>query len=180
MKLNARVKLLPSAKQEGLLVETIKQANDACNEISKCAWETETFGQYRLQGLVYQDIREQTGLSAQMVIRCIAKVADSYKIDGSTLKVFRPMGSISYDDRILTWRLDNRDEASVSIWTVKGRQQIPFACRDRHWRLLPNHLGETDLVYHSGGYYLFATCYVENPEPEDFWGIPGYEEEMDE
>lgn len=179
MKLNARVKLLPSPKQEELLTETIKLANDACNEISKCAWETKTFGQYRLQRLVYQEIREQTGLSAQMVIRCTAKVADSYKLDGSALKVFRPMGSISYDDRILSWRLEDREEAFVSIWTVKGRQQIPFACRDRHWKLLQNHLGETDLVYYRGGFYLFATCYVENPAPEDFWGIPGYEETVE-
>ena len=111
-----------------------------------------------------------------MVIRCTAKVADTYKIDGSKLRVFRSLGSISYDDRILSWWLEDRDDAHVSIWTVKGRQQIPFAVQERHWRLLQNHLGETDLVLFNEHYYLFAKCHVENPEPEDFWGIPGFEE----
>ena len=50
----------------------------------------------------YHDM-ERFGLTAQVVIRLLAKVADAYKLDRRTRRTFRPLGAIAYDDRILRW-----------------------------------------------------------------------------
>lgn len=88
------------------------------------------FGKYDLHQLVYQRIKTQYGLSAQMVIRCLANVGDSYKLDRKAQRRYRPHGSIAYDDRILSFTTDHR---TISIWTVADahRQPIPFVCGDR-------------------------------------------------
>src|SRR5262245_59169779 len=103
MKLIAQVKLLPTKEQAKLLKLTLEQANAACNAISQLAWQSKTFGQYAIHKAFYSQIRERFGLSAQVVVRCIGKVADAYKLDKDRQRRFQPLGAIAYDDRILTW-----------------------------------------------------------------------------
>ncbi len=164
MKLTAQLKLQPTPDQADALRHTLETANAACNYISRVAWEMSTFGKFALQKLVYQDVRETFGLSAQMVIRALAKVGDGYKLDKQTKRTFRPLASIAYDDRILSWNLH---EPSVSIWTLLGRLSIPFVAGERQMQLLQTRMGETDLVYHRGNWYLLATCEVQEPDPQD-------------
>ena len=109
MKLIAQVKLLPTPEQAGALRHTLEQANAACRFVSDTAWETKTFRQYDLHHKCYQSVREQFGLSAQVTVRAIAKVADAYKLDRKTKRTFRATGSIAYDDRILSWRLQDQN-----------------------------------------------------------------------
>lgn len=164
MKLTAQLKLLPTPEQADTLKRTLEIANAACNSISQVAWETRTFGKFALQKLCYQDVRATFGLSAQMVVRALAKVGDAYKLDKHTKRTFRPLASIAYDDRILSWNLH---APSVSIWTQKGRLSIPFVAGERQIQLLQTRMGETDLVYHRGNWYLLATCEVQEPDPQD-------------
>src|SRR5712691_10120798 len=108
-------------------------------------------------------------LSAQVVVRVIAKVADAYKLDQARQRRFRPLGSIAYDDRILRYGSDY-----ISIWTTGGRQRMPFACGARQRAMLASRRGESDLIYHSGGWYLLATCSVVEPavdEVDDYLGV---------
>ncbi len=77
MKVIAQLKLQPTPDQAEALRRTLEQANAACNDISCVAWEQQTFGKYDLQKLTYGRIKAEYGLSAQMVIRCLAKVGDS-------------------------------------------------------------------------------------------------------
>lgn len=170
MKLIAQLKLLPTPGQVDALKLTLEQANAACNEMSHVGWNTQTFGKFDLQKLVYAGIRDEYGLAAQMVIRCLAKVADAYKLDRKRQRTFSPHGAISYDDRILSWNLK---EPSVSIWTIHGRQSIPFVCGKRQWDLLQTQHGEVDLALVNGSFYLLATCDVETPEPIDVEGMLG-------
>jgi putative transposase len=79
MKLIAQLKLQPTSEQAHVLKRTIEAANFASNYISDVAWETRTFGKFALQKLCYQGVRETFGLSAQMVIRALAKVGDAYQ-----------------------------------------------------------------------------------------------------
>lgn len=166
MKLIAQIKLQPTPEQAAALKQTLEIANAACNEISGVAWEQQVFGKYDLQQLVYQRIKADYGLSAQMVIRCLAKVGDSYKLDRKTQHSYRPHGSIAYDDRILSFNLDQQ---TVSIWTVATdhRQIIPFVCGKRQRHLLLTRQGESDLVYRKGQFYLLVTYNVDEPTPED-------------
>lgn len=164
VKLVAKIKLLPTQKQAKLLRETMETANSACNQISQVAWEMKTFSQFPLQKIVYSQIRLSFPLTAQVVIRCICKVADGYKLDREKLRVFRPHGAVTYDDRILNWRLATN---SVSIWCLGGRQKMSFVCGPRHYDLLKSRQGQTDLALIDSQFYLFATCDIEEPEPID-------------
>jgi putative transposase len=170
MKLTAKVKLLTSKEQAQSLIETLRAANEACNYISNYAWEHKTFGKYSLQKVIYYDVRESFSLSAQVTIRCIGKVADAYKLDKNTKRTFKPLSAIAYDDRILKWKVDKKE---VSIWSVDGRLSIPFAAGDRQLELLQSRQGESDLVYHRGKLYLFATCNVDDPDPIDIDAVLG-------
>jgi putative transposase len=159
MKLVVNLKLLPSPYQHRALLQTLETANDACNYGSKVAWENQTFGQYKLHKLAYRDIRERFSLTAQVAIRVIAKVTDGYKPDRKTQRLFKPHGSIAYDDRILRYLTDER----VSIWTMKGRQTVPYACGPKQRELLAHRQGETDLVFRRNTFYLNTVVDVEEP-----------------
>ena len=161
MQLTAKIKLLSTPEQTDVLKHTLETANAACNYISQRAWQERIFRQYSLHKLVYYDVRERFGLSSQMTVRCISKVADAYKLDRKTQRTFRETGAIAYDSRILSWK---RGKQAVSIWTMGGRQTIPFACGDRQRELLQHQHGESDLALIDGAFYLLATCEVETPE----------------
>jgi putative transposase len=81
MKLTAKVKLLPTPEQRQFLLQTLETANAACDWMSARAWEKNTFGAFSLHKIVYAEARERFDLSAQMVVRLIAKVGDAYKLD---------------------------------------------------------------------------------------------------
>ncbi|HEX6288844.1 MAG TPA: transposase [Herpetosiphonaceae bacterium] len=170
MKLIAHLKLTPTPEQAALLLQTLEVANAACDHMSDTAWQTQTFRHFDLHKLCYESVRASFGLSAQLTVRCLSKVADAYKLDRKTKRTFRPHGSIAYDDRILSWNLH---EPSVSIWTVQGRQSIPFVTGTRQMALLRTRKGETDLAYVKGQFYLLATCEVAELTPVGVDGTLG-------
>ena len=169
MKLTLQIKLLPDDKQSKSLIETLKECNRVCNNISDTAWQNKVFNKFKLHHLVYHKIKSNSKLSAQALVRCIGKVADSYKLDKKTRRRFKPLGAIIYDIRILSYNIEKQ---IVSIWSVDGRLKIPFVCHNPKY--LPYIKGEADLVYKKGKYFLFQT--VEVPEDdvknvEEFIGV---------
>ncbi len=161
--------MLPSESQYEALEATLRRVNAGCDYASEVAWETRTFGKYKLQQATYYNLKDRFGLTAQVVIRLLAKVADAYKLDKRTQRTFRPLGAIAYDNRILRWYA-----AEVSIWTVEGRERIPYVCDERTRALLEHRRGESDLVYRGSKWYLLATVAVEEPPPgtpEDWLGV---------
>ncbi|MBI3962408.1 MAG: IS200/IS605 family element transposase accessory protein TnpB [Deinococcus sp.] len=170
MKLTARVKLQPLPEQRRALLSTLRQVNAACNAASAWAWQHRTFRQFDIHQGMYYPLKARFGLAAQMVVRAIAKVTDAYKLDRTARRTFTPLGAIAYDERVLSWKLGG---STVSIWTVAGRQTIPFVCSDYQRRLLASQQGETDLAYVGGECYLFSAVNVEEPEPIEVEGILG-------
>ncbi len=171
MILVAKVKLLPTTDQSVILRDTLEQVNAACNWLSEQAWEQKVFQQFSLSKLFYYPIREKFGLSANIVVRLIAKVADAYKKDRRSLRHFRSHGAIDYDDRVLRWYVT---KAEVSILTVDGRQHMPFVCGEKQRRLLEQRQGQSSLALVDGKFYLLACCNVETPDPsdvKDFLGV---------
>jgi putative transposase len=169
VKLTGTVKLQPTAPQAAHLRETLVRANAACDAISAVAWDAKVFGQYKLHHAVYHDLKATTGLTAQMIVRCIAKVADAYKLDKHTKRSFRPTGAIAYDDRIIRWLPE-----AVSIWTTAGRQTIPFVCGEHARALLAVRQGESDLFVRDGQWFLAFTANVAEPSadaPDDWLGV---------
>jgi predicted transposase len=59
-----KIKLITDAKQHRELLETMKRLNEACNEISRVAFENRTFSKVKIHKLCYYDIQEKFGLSA--------------------------------------------------------------------------------------------------------------------
>ena len=169
MKLTLQVKLLPTQEQRSLLLDTIKEANTACNTISETIWDTKVFNQFKAHRLVYHDIRNNSPLSAQMVVHCISKVTDAYKLDRKVQRRFKLLGSIAYDNRILSY---NTEKRIASIWTIGGRQKIPFVCHNlKYFSYIK---GEADLIYRNGKFYLLQTIEVSEEDiknTEDFIGV---------
>ena len=173
MKLTAKIKLMSEPEQKANLLQTLEQGNAFCNQVSEIAWAHKEFSRFGLQTLVYQQARTETGLAAQFIIRCIAKVADAYKKDKSSKRIFKKHGAIPFDDRILKIR---NEKQFISIWTVAGRQQIQFVCGEHNANLLQFHKGESDLIYNRKRdcFYLLPTCDIpelEKGTPESWLGV---------
>ena len=170
MKLVAQVKLLPTQEQKEALKKTLEAANQAANRVSEGAFASKTFKRFDLHHEWYETIRTDTGLTAQIVALLFAKVADAYKQDRLTQRTFRPHGAISYDSRVLRYMLDKK---IVSIWTVAGREHIPFVCGEYQTKLLEGQRGESDLVLVEGEFYLMAVCDVQDPPLREVNGMIG-------
>lgn len=170
MKLTAKILLKPTEEQKELLLATLEEANTACNEISTYAWQHKIFSQFKIHKGVYYTIKGSFNLSSQLVVRCISKVADSYKLDKKVQRTYRRYGSIAYDSRILSY---NFEKQIASIWTVEGRQKIAYATGEHHAKLLQYQKGESDLAYIKGKFYLLATVDIPDVEEESFDDVLG-------
>jgi IS605 OrfB family transposase len=164
VKLIVQLKLRPTPEQADALRATLETANAACDDASRVAWDTKTFREYALRKLVYGELRARYGLGAQIAQHCVAKVAAAYAHAQDRCRTFKPRGSIAFDARNLSYALT---DASVSIWSLRGRLRIPFVCGERQWHLLQTRHGESDLVCRDGQWYLLATCEVEEPARGD-------------
>ena len=111
---------MPDRSQAEALLSTLRAANDACNFVSQAAWKGKTFRQFDLHHLCYRDVRSKFNLSAQVAVHVISKVADSYKLDRKTERKFKSTGSIAYDDRIMSWRIQNQGYLSGLPPAVSG------------------------------------------------------------
>jgi putative transposase len=167
-----KIKLLTTVEQHSKLLETMKQFNQACNFISRIAFESKNFSKVNLHHAVYYEVREKFGLSAQMVVRAIGKVVESYKTDKKTMHTFKDTGSMVYDDRILSFKGLN----IASILTLSGRIEVPMLISEYHKGVMQGKrvCGQADLILQDGVFYLLLV--VDFPEheyftPSDFIGV---------
>jgi len=171
VKLVINLKLKPSLDmQSDALLATMKQVNKACDHISKAAFQNKVFKQFKLHKLTYHTVRNTFGLSAQVVVRAISKVADAYKVDTNTQRKFRPLGSIAYDERIIRFKKNDL----VSIWTVNGRITLPFVMGDKQRELFQRRQGEVRLLYVGRQFFLNCVCDVDEAallDPKDVLGV---------
>jgi predicted transposase len=97
MYLTLKVKLNPDREQHDKLLATMQKFNEACNYASEATWQNKKFGKTGIQKLTYYDIRQKFGLSAQLTVRAIGKVAESYSNDRKTMHKFDRRGAVVYD-----------------------------------------------------------------------------------
>src|SRR3989442_15956678 len=90
-------KLRVTEESAAALAATMARFNTVCNRLSAIAWETKTFRSFALQRLAYHPLRAEFGLPAQLTIRAIKKVCDSYRVDRSVQHVFGLQGAVIYD-----------------------------------------------------------------------------------
>lgn len=169
MKLVVIAKLSPSEEQHRALLETLERFNEAANWISGVALESRTASKYKLQSLIYHEVRERFGLSAQMTVRCISKVSEAFKRDKSKKPTFRKHGAMVYDERLMSFKgLD-----TVSLLTLGGRELIPVRLGDYQQARMDRRKGQADLLYRNGTFYLALTVDAPEPEPDDPTGTLG-------
>ncbi|MFF4737164.1 RNA-guided endonuclease InsQ/TnpB family protein [Streptomyces sp. NPDC001262] len=192
VKVVAQVKLLPvSAHDADMLAATLRACNRAANIASEVAFVKGLKRRNVLQKEVYFRLKADFGLGAQSAVRVVKKVCDAYATlkanitagnlgpEGSKRRTralskpvrFREDAAQPFDDRILTWNLDQQ---TVSIWTVAGRiKSIPFVCSGQALKMLASRKGESDLVLRDGMFFLIATIDVPEPEPYEPDGFLG-------
>ncbi|MGY0059222.1 RNA-guided endonuclease InsQ/TnpB family protein [Streptomyces sp. LZ34] len=194
MKLVTQVKLLPTPVQSAALEVTLRACNEAATWVSSMAFEKDVKRNFALRKLTYGEVKQRWGLGAQAAQHVIKKTCDAYTTLTANLKagnlgkpwskryrqavgkpvVFRPGGAQPFDDRMLSWQVDQR---TVSIWTVSGRvKEVAFtASAEQLARLALYRKGESDLVFRDGMWFLLATCEVPeappNTDPDGFLGI---------
>ncbi len=162
MKLVVMVKLSPSEEQRRALLETLEHFNEAANWIASVAYLNRTASKYKLQSLIYHEVRERFGLSAQMTVRCISKVCEVYKRDKSKKPTFREHGAMVYDERLMSFKGLDR----VSLLTLGGRELVPVRLGDYQEARMDRRRGQADLIYRNGTFYLALTVDAPEPEPE--------------
>lgn len=170
MKLVSAVKLLPSPEQERALRATLERCNAACSWLGGRGFVEGKFRQFDLHHLAYAEVRQRFGLAAQVTVRCIAKVADAFKVDRKAAPRFRRYAAQPYDERIFRFLGDG----AVSLWTLDGRQRMRFVAGEHQKRLLAFQKGEADLAYIRRKWFLICTCEVPETEgfdPEDWIGV---------
>jgi putative transposase len=170
MKLVAPVKLLPSPEQAVALLGTLARCNEACDWLAEAGLAAGKTRQYDLHRLAYAELRSRFGLTAQAAVRCIAKVADAFKVNREVAPRFRRDAAQPYDDRIVRFAADD----TANLWTIAGRLRIRFVTGEKQRALLAHRKGETDLALIRGRWFLICTCDIPAPEcydPEDWLGV---------
>ncbi len=102
-----------------ILHESIKRFADCCNDILSISKEHKTTNKVKLQHLCYHQLKAKYELPANLVIRAIARVAESAK-GKKPPKQFKPT-SIAYDQRTFCF-IEPKEEISIS--THAGRLHI--------------------------------------------------------
>jgi len=161
MRLTVNVKLLPNGEQKQQLLATMERFNEACDMVSE-AFACRCFNKFAIQAKLYRRIREEYRLSAQLAVRCISKVVESYQADITNIRernqrkapdmpqeelavhTFRPHSAMVYDQRILSWKGMDK----VSITSLDGRLIIPTVVRGKYAPLEMSRVkGQADLIY---------------------------------
>ncbi|MGW2018999.1 RNA-guided endonuclease InsQ/TnpB family protein [Streptomyces sp. NPDC001927] len=194
MKVTVQVKLDPTPEQRLALAATLHACNEAASWVGKIAFETGEFKNFSLRKHAYAQVKDRWGLGAQAAQHVIKKTCDAYAALRASARVgnlghrasrrylqatqrpigFRPDGAQPYDDRMLSWRID---EGTVSIWAIGGRlRNVAFSGSPAQLRKLALYRrGESDLLCRDGAWFLVATCEVPeaelNDQPGDFLGV---------
>ena len=170
MKTVLKIKLNLTKEQKEILLNTMKQFNEACNYIAGVAYEKKIANKFKLQKFVYKIVKKEFNLSAQMTVRAISKVCEAYCRDKKILCTFRSDGAIVYDDRIISFIKDEK----VSIWTISGRQKIQMILGEFQRDQIKYRKGQLDLVFINNTFYLFCTLDIKEAEqiiPKEFIGV---------
>jgi putative transposase len=165
------LRLDPTPADRERLLRTMERINAACSTIADVAFREKCASKVVLQQMLYRQLREQFGLSAQMAVRAIAKVVEAYKRDRTKKPTFRPRGAVPYDQRILSFKsLD-----AASVLTLDGRATVPIRLGDYQRAILVERprRGQADLIYRDGTFYLAVVVEAPEATPYDPVGALG-------
>ena len=165
MNLTAQVKLLPDVDQVQLLKQTMMYFNDACNYVSKVAFQRKIYHHIALQKILIHDTTlyyhlraKYPTLNAMQIQLVCDKVADAYKPRLARIKktkrklkkpcTFRETSSIPYNQRISNYQLlvkcngDKHQLPVLSLSVINGvdnsRAKIDYTLGDHQRKIFMN------------------------------------------
>ncbi|WP_448599908.1 RNA-guided endonuclease InsQ/TnpB family protein [Thermoleptolyngbya sp.] len=158
-------KLQPTPEQVAKINATLQAFADACNyanQVVKAGVTSKT----TIQSLVYKDLREKFGLSANLAVRACARVGanrKTAKLKGKPVKGFKPT-SADYDARIFSFR---EKDWTVSLTLIGGRERIAMQLGNYQMGKLKGRVPTSaQLCKHRDGlYYLHIQLTDDTPEP---------------
>jgi len=173
------LKLLATTEQSAALLALADTFASACNAIVPFAVEHRCWNRVALHHLAYYSVRELLPtLGSQMVCQAVHRVADAYK----TLKANKGIpkdkpvpairfdaSSISFDKRTYSIKGD-----TVSLFTLAGRERIPFAAGKHQLNILASGLPkEAKLILRKGIWYFNLVLDIPAVPPVSGGGVFG-------
>jgi len=157
-------KLKVGEKEKEALLKTMELFREACNYISKVAWEQKCFNPVALHHLTYRKVREKFKLPSNLCIEARDRVAKSYKTDKSKLHKFKSL-SMDLDNRLFS--IKQKEKFLVSIATIKGRIKCMLDIGNYQRQYLENTKpAYATLHYRNKTFFLHIAIDKEIPEPK--------------
>jgi putative transposase len=161
--LTVNCRLNPTDSQAEEIEDTLKAFADTCNWINKNV-DPRLKNSVAIHHNSYQDVRTKFGLSANLAVRAINRVAGNRKTAlqaHSSVKSFEPT-SIDYDARIFAFR---ESDEQVSLTLLRSRQRIKLVLGDHQRdRLRGSKPTSATLCKKGSEYYIHIQVKSEAPE----------------
>jgi putative transposase len=170
MKLTVRIRLKPDAEQTQRLQAMVERFNAAADWIAGQLFAHKLSNKIEAQRLLYREVRDRFGLSAQTAILCIHRACEAYKRDTAIRPRFRDSAGITYDVRTMSFKGPDQ----VSLLTLEGRIVVPMIVSPYQAQRLSYPKGQCDLVCRDGQWYLLVTVEMPEGSPiavKDFLGV---------
>lgn len=170
MKLVLQVQLLPDAVQTAALRATVERFNEAANWTAGELYREGVTNKRVAQKLVYRELRDRFGLTAQTAILVIHRTCEAYKRDKMIRPEFREHAAITYDARVM--RFIGLDK--VNLWTLAGRIVVPIVMGKYQAERMDMAKGQCDLMLRKDGkWFLSVTVDIPDGTPIDPRGVIG-------
>jgi IS605 OrfB family transposase len=159
------VKLQLSTEQQQLIAATAESFASACNTINRTV-NSKLTNRNSIQAVCYHDIKKESGLTANHVVRACARVAANRltaKQKGKKVNSFKPT---SFDCDARTFQLFEKDW-SVSISTTGKRVKCPIRASNYHRGKLAGQTPTSAQIcqHRDGEWYAHIQIKNEAPSP---------------
>jgi len=164
--LTVSCKLQVTPEQVAVIDELLQAFADACEYTNRTVKPGLT-NEQAIQSLVYSDVRARFGLSSQLAIQAVRRVASNRKTakqKGKPVRKFAPT-SATYDERVFRFR---EHDWTVSLRLLGGRARFRLAIGNYQRGLLKGQTPKTGtlLKRQNGTYYINIQLESQPPETE--------------
>jgi IS605 OrfB family transposase len=164
--LTVSCKLQVTPEQVAQIDELLQTFADACEYTNKTV-KPGLANEQAMQSLVYNDVRARFGLSSQLAIQAVRRVAGNRKTakqKGKPVRKFAPT-SATYDERVFSFR---EHDWTVSLRLLGGRARFKLAIGNYQRGLLKGQKPKTAtlLKRQNGTYYINIQLESQPPEIE--------------
>jgi len=164
--LTVSCKLQVTPEQLAKIDELLQAFADACEYTNRTV-KPGLVNEQAMQSLVYSDVRAKFGLSSQLAIQAVRRVAGNRKTakqKGKPVRKFAPT-SATYDERVFSFR---EHDWTVSLRLLSGRSRFKLVIGNYQRGLLKGQTPKTAtlLKRQNGTYYINIQLESQPPEIE--------------